>query len=186
VDVRLFLWMRAGRGDMPWLMEVAIAIARSSWLPLLLVVGAMASRWTHGWAPALLGLAAAGLVQWLGKRAARRFSAARPFSLGLCSNHLDHGSRAGFPSAHAMVMGCVWAYMAHMAPNDPLWLVLGLIALATAWARVHAGAHFPSDVMAGLALGALCGAVTAICLSAELSKDARNAVLHEYIQTVYS
>jgi undecaprenyl-diphosphatase len=34
---------------------------------------------------------------------------------------------------------------------------MAALALGTGWARVHCGAHFPLDVLAGLALGLLSG-----------------------------
>lgn len=158
-DVRLFLWMRAGHG--PRRVRLAVAIARWSWVPLLMVVAAMASRWGHGWVAALQCLCVAGLLQWMGKRGAQRWPTARPFALGLAPNHLGHSPRASFPSAHAMVMGTVAGFVAALAPHDPLWGAAALIAFLTAWARVHAGAHFPSDVLAGLGLGGVGGAAAA-------------------------
>lgn len=168
-DVRLFQWMRAGRSDLSTLLWVAIVTARWGWVPMLMVVLVISVTWPHGWDPALLALSVAGVVQWLGKRLAQHLSSPRPFSLGLCPNHLGHSSRAGFPSAHAMVMGCVWGFLAIPGPKDLHWMLLGAIALATGWARVHTGAHFPSDVVAGLALGALSGALVAVFVCASLN-----------------
>lgn len=155
-DVRIFQWM-AGPQARPAVLAMAIAISRWSWVPLLLAVCAMALRWDRGIHVAFLGLCIAGLAQLVCKRLAARWPAARPFSLGLCPNHLNHGSRAGFPSAHAVVMGAITGFMVCLAPGDPLWALMGMIALSTAWARVYVGAHFPSDVLVGLALGVSVG-----------------------------
>lgn len=66
-----------------------------------------------------------------------------------------------FPSAHAS-HSFVYSALAHtnieaVALNDNLkkTLDVGIIALAsaTAWARVEAKLHYPSDVLAGMALG---------------------------------
>jgi membrane-associated phospholipid phosphatase len=38
---------------------------------------------------------------------------------------------------------------------------MALITLATGWARVYAGAHFPLDVIAGTVLALVCGALGA-------------------------
>jgi undecaprenyl-diphosphatase len=156
-DVRVFMWM-AGPQTRPAALKVAVAISRWSWVPMLMVVCAMSWRWNHAPDVAFQGLCIAGLAQLACKRLASRWPAARPFSLGLCTNHLNHGSRAGFPSAHAVVMGVLTGFMVCLAPDDVLAVLIGLIALSTAWARVYVGAHFPSDVLVGLALGVAVGA----------------------------
>lgn len=157
-DVRAFRWM-AGAQARPAAVAVAVAVSRWSWVPLVMAVCAMALRWEHGLQVAFQGLCIAGLAQLACKRLARRWPAARPFSLGLCPNHLNHGARAGFPSAHAVVMGVVTGFMVCLAPGDALGALIGLIAVGTAWARVYAGAHFPSDVLVGLTLGGAVGAI---------------------------
>lgn len=61
------------------------------------------------------------------------------------------------PSTHAAVMGCVAGSLMPWAGISPELALLPLIAVITGWARVHAGAHFPSDVLAGLLLGMAFG-----------------------------
>lgn len=107
--------------------------------------------------PLLQCLLVASLVQVLSKQCASRWNLPRPFQLGLSPNHLGHSARAGFPSTHAMVMGTVFGFMALALPSGWILASLAGLALATAWARVYAGAHFPLDVLAGLGLGALAG-----------------------------
>ena len=156
-DVQVFRWM-SGANASPARVRVAVFVADWSWVPMLLLVCAMAWKSHLGPVVALQCLCVAGLAQLACKRLAARWHAPRPFSLGLCPNHLNHGPSAACPSAHALVMGVVTAFMACLAPGDLLWMLMGLIALCTAWARVYVGAHFPSDVLLGLALGALVGA----------------------------
>jgi undecaprenyl-diphosphatase len=147
--------MRAAQGP-AWLMAVAQVLARHSWLALLVVMASVA--WVNERGPllALQALVCAGLLQLAGKRLARRWQAQRPFVLGLCDNHLGHSPRAGFPSSHALVMGAVFGSLAPF--SGPLATsAMGVIALVTAWARVHTGAHFPSDVIMGLVAGATLG-----------------------------
>lgn len=81
------------------------------------------------------------------------FHEARPYTthhhiLVLASHSADYS----FPSDHAVMAGAVTA---------GLWLVdrrLGMLAsiaaLLMAFARVYIGAHYPHDVVAGLAVGA--------------------------------
>ena len=156
-DVRLFRWMRAGHGARPGLLPAACAISHRSWAPMLITLMAMAGATPSGGWMLLQVLLMATLAQVLSKQCAVLWAAPRPFALGLSHNHLQHGPRAGLPSTHAAVMGSVVGYMAVAAPGHPLLAVLGGIALATAWARVYAGAHFPSDVLLGLGLGGALG-----------------------------
>jgi undecaprenyl-diphosphatase len=157
LDMALFRAMGAGRGPAA-LMAAARALARWSWLPMLALVLAvsLADRryglWLAPWC-----LAFAGMAQLAGKRLARHWQAQRPFALGLCANHLGHGGRAGFPSSHALVMGAVFGALLPHTGSDALLAAMAAVALATGWARVHAGAHFPLDVIAGLALGFAAG-----------------------------
>jgi undecaprenyl-diphosphatase len=85
-------------------------------------------------------------------------------ALGLSANHLDHGSRSGFPSTHAAVMSTAVGFMAVAIPVWSLIAAMATVTLCTSWARVHAGAHFPSDVLAGLVGGAALGALVALQL----------------------
>ena len=108
LDVWLFRRLGAGTGPAA-LMAVARAVARHSLWALLALVLLVAATRPGGWALALAALLHAGLAQWVAKRLARRWTAQRPFALGLCPNHLGHAGRAGFPSSHAIVMGAVSA-----------------------------------------------------------------------------
>ncbi len=84
------------------------------------------------------------------------FQHPRPFMLGLGTQWLPHGASAGFPSAHATT-AMAFAVAALMAPAR--WSARALVlaaALAMSWSRIALGLHFPSDVLAGWCLGALC------------------------------
>lgn len=124
---------------------------------MLLTLSAMAAVSPAGGWMLLKVLAVATLAQLISKRCAMVWAAPRPFALGLSDNHLGHGPRAGLPSTHAAVMSSVVAFMSAAAPGHPLLAVLVALALATGWARVYAGAHFPSDVLLGLGLGGVVG-----------------------------
>lgn len=88
---------------------------------------------------------------------------------------LVHRSADGsFPSDHAVMAGA--AAVGLLLVSRPLGLVTGAAALLMAAARVYVGAHFPVDVLAGLAVGAavalLCQAA-APALAAVLARLAR-------------
>lgn len=78
--------------------------------------------------------------------------AARPDALPLRSP----GAKApSFPSRHALTGGA-FALVLWLAWR-PLGLLAWIYALLVAWGRVHAGKHWPSDVLAGLLVGAALG-----------------------------
>lgn len=135
-----------------FLLQPALWLARhSGWL----VAAVMAyAALVHGLGPAmLLSLLLAGLVQLGCKRLARHLNAPRPFALGLCPNHLGHSARGGMPSTHATVLAFLAGCTGPLVAVAPLLWWLGPVAIATGWARIQAGAHFPSDVLVGLGLG---------------------------------
>ncbi|MCY1555222.1 hypothetical protein D9M68_918600 [compost metagenome] len=50
--------------------------------------------------------------------------------------------------------------------SGTLIAAMAAVALGTGWARVHTGAHFPLDVLAGLALGLVSGLAFGLVLPA--------------------
>ena len=94
-------------------------------------------------------LAALGLAQQIGHVVDR----ARPYT-AMPAAHVLIARTAdfSFPSDHATVVGAVAAGL--WLANRRLGLVTAGLALFMAFARVYVGAHYPGDVLAGLALGA--------------------------------
>jgi undecaprenyl-diphosphatase len=101
------------------------------------------------WAP-LGTLLAVGVNQLL----VRAFAEPRPYtvlphSLVLVARSTD----PAFPSDHAVMAGAVAAGV--LLANRRLGVVTCVLAVLMAATRVYVGAHFPLDVVAGLAAGAL-------------------------------
>ena len=94
-------------------------------------------------------LAALGVAQQIGHLVDR----ARPYTV-MPAAHLLIARTAdfSFPSDHSTVVGAVAAGL--WLANRRLGLVTAGLALLMAFARVYVGAHYPGDVLAGLALGA--------------------------------
>ena len=79
---------------------------------------------------------------------------ARPYTTHPDLLVLAHRSAdASFPSDHAVMAGAVAAGL--WLVSRRLGLVAAVLALAMAFSRVYIAAHYPRDVLAGLALGAL-------------------------------
>jgi membrane-associated phospholipid phosphatase len=127
------------------------------WLTVVLVIGATAlvrkKRGVAMWAlQTAIGVALAGLAANVLKMIAGR---ARPRALdeGVWGFHLfELGYRFNsFPSGHAAIAGAVAASICFARPGA--WPAAAALWLALAGGRVLTGSHFPSDVLAGGALG---------------------------------
>ncbi|GAA2755513.1 phosphatase PAP2 family protein [Actinopolymorpha rutila] len=105
------------------------------------------------WAP-VGTLVAVGLNQPIvnGVHEARPYTAL-PHVLVLVSRSTD----SSFPSDHATMAGAVTAGL--FLVSRRLGLVSLVAALAMAFSRVYVGAHYPGDVLAGLAVGAAAALV---------------------------
>lgn len=68
---------------------------------------------------------------------------------------IQHGDAPGFPSKHASVaMAFAFAMMRGEFPRSVAWAILAL-SVAIGWGRVYLGVHLPSDVLAGVLVGAV-------------------------------
>lgn len=65
------------------------------------------------------------------------------------------GGRLGFPSNHAMNAGAAAAVLSVAHPGASI--VFWGLAFLVAYSRVYVGMHYPLDVLAGLAFGAMLG-----------------------------
>jgi undecaprenyl-diphosphatase len=157
LDTRIFLDINDFARDTPWLQPIVSGYAGYGLVlfAALLVAGWWIARRDPNpapmaaavWAP--VGMLAALAIN---QPIAAAVNETRPCNTlpGIVVLHCN--TDAGFPSDHAVMAGAVTA---------GLWLVhrrLGalaaLAAVTMALARVYIGAHYPQDVLAGLALGA--------------------------------
>lgn len=82
------------------------------------------------------------------------FSAPRPFQLD--DRIVSPGERGyGLPSGHAQLAVVFWGFVANWVDRRWFWWVAVAIMFLMGLSRVVLGVHFPSDVLAGWALGAL-------------------------------
>jgi len=105
---------------------------------------------------ALAALIAVALVQPIASAADEK----RPFvALPHVLQLISHANDAGFPSDHATAAGAIAAGLFFVSWR--LGVVTTVWALLVAFSRVYVGVHFPQDVAAGLALGAVVAVIGA-------------------------
>jgi undecaprenyl-diphosphatase len=133
-----------------------VEISEALFAATLLVVFALAygprhTGWRRATVAALLG---AGAALAIGKLISELVDRARPFVLDPHGVHLfsPHAADPGFPSDHATA---AFAIATAIVLRKRGWGIVALVAAAILSAgRVALGVHFPSDVLAGAALGA--------------------------------
>jgi len=117
---------------------------------------------------ALAALVAVALVQPIASAADEQ----RPFvTLPHVLQLISHANDAGFPSDHATAAGAVAAGLFFVSWR--LGAITALWALIVAFSRVYVGVHFPQDVAAGLALGAVVAVIGAFVIVPLLTRIAQ-------------
>ena len=156
LDQRLFLWLNLSDTAPAWLMQLAL-LGSTVWpkamlvaLLLALVVGP-----AH-WRRAALHAVLAMLLAWLVVRGISSvWPQPRPFVLGVGQQWLAKEPSPSFPSSHAAIAWAVGAAACFWTCHPLARAVLLLSALLIAWSRLALGLHFPSDTLAGVAIGVL-------------------------------
>ena len=79
----------------------------------------------------------------------------RPFNYDPRVIKFVHEDSGGLPSGHTQSAVVVWGYLAYRFNKMPLWLLAGFLVLAIPLSRIYLGAHFPTDLIGGYAIGAV-------------------------------
>jgi membrane-associated phospholipid phosphatase len=133
-------------------------------------VGGPRGRRAAAEAVASIGLASAVSNIALKSVARRRRPEARDGQV-LPSRQVRRPLSPSFPSGHA---ASAFAFASTMGEELPVtWVPLHVAAALVGYARVHTGVHYPSDVVAGSLVGAMCG-WTVRRLAARLAPAARS------------
>jgi membrane-associated phospholipid phosphatase len=154
LDVWLFTHLSSGLTDTGFWLEVAKLISPSSGLAVVVLL-ILTSKYEGRLGELLQVLLIALVAQAVSRELAGWVNSPRPFMVELSINHLEHGARGGFPSTHATVMAAISTAVIRLGWNVHVCRAVVALTLMTMWARVYAGAHFPTDVFAGVVLGSL-------------------------------
>lgn len=156
LDLKVLRWMRT-HGHTPAIEDAAVALGKAGNNALVwFLLGATLAiidndRWESWLICALLGPFAIGLNYAI-KLAVKR---PRPVLEGLPPLG-GAPSSLSFPSAHATSSFAVATAMVRV---DPAMAATFVIAVALALGRPYLGMHYPSDVLAGAALGIVLGLI---------------------------
>ncbi|MUL79453.1 phosphatase PAP2 family protein [Mycolicibacterium sp. CBMA 226] len=158
LDLRIFYIINDFARDTPWLHSSMAAYANDG---VLLFVGFLLGGWWLArksgdptaitaamWTP--LGVLVALLVY---DPIAVSVNETRPCNALHDIVVLHCNTDGGFPSIHTVIAAAVAAGL--WLVNRRLGIVAAVAAVLMAFARVYVGAHYPRDVLAGLALGAV-------------------------------
>lgn len=178
-NLRLFLAINASDHPPAGLVALARLVADS---PVLVAPLLLAGLWVRDARRrgALLAVAVAVLAgQALNQLAAQFCYEPRPFALGIGRSLLAHVADNSFPSDHATLAFALGCGLIATGAAPGWGAVACAMALATGWARVYLGVHFPADVIAAAPIGGLAG------LLARLARPSLNRLVLPPLDAVY-
>jgi undecaprenyl-diphosphatase len=73
----------------------------------------------------------------------------RPFMMGLGHTFIPHAADSSFPSDHLTLLWSIaFSFLMHQRPRAA-GVLLAVLGLPVAWARIYLGVHFPLDMVGG-------------------------------------
>jgi membrane-associated phospholipid phosphatase len=162
LDPTLSQWWAAHRA--PGLTALLMAI--TEWhstlgIDLMLAAAALVLAWRARWRDAVWLVVAVQSAMVLNVLLKHAFARARPV-LDLPLVRLETFS---FPSGHALASTAFWGCVVLLVPRAMRWpasIAAALLVLLVAFSRVYLGAHYLSDVLAGISEGLVCVAGFAV------------------------
>ncbi|MBN8488193.1 MAG: phosphatase PAP2 family protein, partial [Burkholderiales bacterium] len=156
-DRALLQWLNGGAEHWRWWIELLgqLGLGATQWL----LLSALLLRVPQPWAVLSLSLVVCAVSVQLLKYL---LDLPRPLAV-LPQDSVqvlgDALRRRAMPSGHTASAFALLGAMLGLRWRPWALATAALMALAVAWSRVAAGAHWPSDVLAGAALGLACGLV---------------------------
>jgi membrane-associated phospholipid phosphatase len=149
------------RIDHPTVVRAARAMSHfgehaAGWLALGAAGAALDPTRRRAWATAAVGVAGAHGASIAVKRVVRR---RRPHDPRIAV-HVGTPSRLSFPSSHATSTAAAAVLYAGLLHRSDAAVGLTSVVPAMALSRLVLGVHYPTDVLAGTALGAACALAT--------------------------
>ncbi|EIM01190.1 phosphatase PAP2 family protein [Rhodanobacter thiooxydans] len=154
-DLHLFQAIHPTVTPSPVMLHLARVFADG---PLVLTAGVLGLMlvWPRGSmrATALKALVAAAVALIGNALIGVEWDRARPFVAGVGHAWITHAATGSFPSDHLtaqwVVAGVLW-----LDPRTRRWgMLVALLGLPMAWARIYLGVHYPGDMMGALAIAA--------------------------------
>lgn len=160
INDTLFLWINANDPSATSLLIAHLcAVALVYLFPLYIVLNWLRAD-AAGREALLQAVISAAIALVLSWAIARVWYHPRPFVIGLGHQYLAHEPTASFPSNHLSFIWalCAGLYLHRVRRRSAI--ILALLGVPVAWARIYLGVHFPLD-MAGALLTGIAGA--ALC-----------------------
>lgn len=151
----LFLWINAPEHPSTLLLAIATFLAEYAiWIiPILIGIG-----WLRGGdqiRKIMLIATVSGLTGLLSNQIiGLMWQHPRPFMIGLGRTFISHAADSSFPSDHVTLLWAVAFSLLMHRSWRLIGVMLAVLGLPVAWARIYLGVHFPFD-MAGTAAVAL-------------------------------
>jgi undecaprenyl-diphosphatase len=174
VDSDLFRLVNDFAKDTPWLHGVARFYASTAGPALLALLVLLAVLWSRRWETSALAKSVwAGLAPLvavaLNQPLVHAINRSRPWAALDHVLVLSHRSPdGGMPSDHGTLAGAVIGAL--FLVDRKLGSAAAVVGVLLAGSRVYVGAHYPADVVAGLALGALVAVLGWAVLGAALTR----------------